>query len=634
MNIDAAGSSDGGESAITIDGAGVILTFDGNAEKAFGYCADEVIGKNVRMLMPEPYRSRHDGYLADYIRTGEAHIIGIGRRVTATRKDGSDFPVQLSVTEIKIGGAQAFIGIVRDITAQAAAELDSRLALDAASKIVAALTSERNVADAQHRLLADNAVDIVAHLRGREVAWVSPSVEAAFGWPRERWIGVDFPSRIHPDDLDAVPGVLRDVAAGRSGTARVRIQAADGGYHWVVVGGKPYIDVEGNTDGTIFAGRIIDQQVAAEQQLTASRMRFEAVITNMPSAISVCDLQLRYTLVNPAFCRLFGQKSVADVIGRTKDEILPRDVLASTRRAVDRLLAGEHFFQEESINVGPDNILVITQQFPLRDSAGDISELVTIRTDITHRRQAEQTAAERAMWEERVRAAIGGDRVLVYSLPIVNISTREVVDEELLIRARHSQTGEILSPDKFLPHCERHGLMSVIDQYMVARAIDLACTGRRVSVNITGDTIGDATAMVEILQALAAAGPTVTDKIMFEITETTALASPAIAKTFSLAMRNLGCRVALDDFGTGYGTLTDLRLLDLYALKIDQSFVKNILQDRDDERVVSTISFIARTYGLTTIAEGVESEEILEKLAAMGIDRAQGYVFGHPAPVT
>ena len=165
------------------------------------------------------------------------------------------------------------------------------------------------------------------------------------------------------------------------------------------------------------------------------------------------------------------------------------------------------------------------------------------------------------------------------------------------------------------------------------RAIDLAHNGRHVSVNITGDTIGDATAMSEILQALATAGHTVTAKIVFEITETTALASPTIAKTFSQAMGNLGCRVALDDFGTGYGTFTELRVLDLYALKIDRSFVTNMLRDRDDERVVSTISFIASTYGLTTIAEGVETEETLDKLAAIGIDHAQGYVFGEPTPV-
>ena len=98
-------------------------------------------------------------------------------------------------------------------------------------------------------------------------------------------------------------------------------------------------------------------------------------------------------------------------------------------------------------------------------------------------------------------------------------------------------------------------------------------------------------------------------------------------------MRDLGCRVALDYFGTGYGTFTELRVLDLYALKIDQGFVKDMLQDRGDERVVNTIAFVARTYGLTTIAEGVETEETLEKLAELGIDRAQGYVFGEPTPI-
>ncbi len=240
---------------------------------------------------------------------------------------------------------------------------------------------------------------------------------------------------------------------------------------------------------------------------------------------------------------------------------------------------------------------------------------------------------ERATWAERIGAAIVDGRLLVYSQPIVDIATRKKVDEELLARLRAVDTDEILTPSEFLPQCEQHGLMPVIDRYMIGRAIELARTGRRVSVNISGDTIGDTTVMGEILEALQIAGPAVTGKIMFEITETIAMASPAIAKAFSQGMRDLDCRVALDDFGTGYGTFTELRLLDLYALKIDQSFVKNLLHDHDDERVVNTISYVARTYGLTTVAEGVEMDETLDKLAELGIDRAQGYVFGMPKPV-
>ncbi len=624
------------ESVIVIDAAGVILRFSDGAEHTFGYSADEVLGKNVGILMPEPYRSVHDRYLADYLRTGEAHIIGIGRKVTATRKDGSDFSAQLSVTELEIDGAKSFVGILRDITAQVAADavnFDRELALDAASTTIQELGNQRRDAEVRYRLLADNAVDVVAHLRGRTVVWISPSVEAAFGWRREEWIGTNFTPRVHPDDLDALAAVQREIAHGDAATTRLRVNTADGGYRWVEARGRAYIGAGGSIDGMIVATRVIDEQVAAERQLQNDRERFEAVVTNAPSAISVRDLDLRFTLVNEAFCKMFGQESVRNVIGRSEDAVLPSAVLERSLLAAARLFAGEEYVEEESISVGQEDISVMTQRFSLRDSAGAISELVTIRTDITHRKKAEQAAAERAMWQDRIGAAIDDGRLLVYSQPIVDIATRETVDEELLLRLRAIDTDEILPPSEFLPQCEQHRLMPMIDRYMVGRAIELAGTGRRVSVNITGETIGDATVMGEVFRALAAAGPAVTDKIMFEITETIALASPAIARAFSQGMHDLGCRVALDDFGTGYGTFTELRSLDLYALKIDQSFVKNILQDPDDERVVNTIAFVARTYGLTTVAEGVEVEQTLTRLAELGVDLAQGYVFGEPVPI-
>lgn len=373
--------------------------------------------------------------------------------------------------------------------------------------------------------------------------------------------------------------------------------------------------------------------IEAQQELETEKERFESVVSKMPSAISVRDSQHRYTMVNDAFCQLFGHDSVEDVIGRTEDEILPPDALQRSRLAADALLGGESSWEEESIHLGVQEISVLTQRFPLRSSTGAVEELVTIRTDVTHRRRIEREAAERAKWQERIGTAILDGNLLVYSQPIVDISTRDTVDEELLVRLRAADTGEILLPAAFLPQCEKHGLMPLIDRYMVGRAIDLAGTGRHVCVNITGQTIADATAMKTILESLSVAGPEVTGKIIFEITETTALASPASAKAFSVRMRSLGCQVVLDDFGTGYGTFTELRNLDLYALKIDLSFVQRLLEDSDDERVVNTIVFVARAYGLTTIAEGVETPEVLDRLSELGVDRAQGYLFGRPAPI-
>ncbi len=495
------------------------------------------------------------------------------------------------------------------------------------------LISQSADTEGRYRLLADNAVDVVAHVRGSDVVWISPSVQAALGWPPEHWIGTDFSHRIHPDDRDDVLRKLQTVTRDTSVVVRCRVHNADGGYHWVDAHGRPYVDSEGNIDGVITATRIVDEQVEAERQLKADRERFEAIVRNAPSAVSVHDLQFRYTLVNDAFCQLFGMGSPSGVIGHTLTGVLPPDALERSRLAATRMLAGESVFEEESISRGPDSIPVVTQRFPLRNSAGAITELVTIRDDVTHRRKAEQEAAEHALWDERIRTAIADGRLLVYSQPIVDIATRETVEEELLVRLRDTDTEQILTPDEFLPQCERHGLMPAIDRYMVARAIELARSGRHVCVNITGQTIGDTTAIGEILEVLAIAGPETTGKVLFEITETTALASPAVAEAFSIGMKTVGCRMALDDFGTGYGTFTELRSLDLDSLKIDQCFVQNMLADRDDERIVKTIAYVARQYGLTTVAEGVESEATLNRLAELGVDRAQGYVFSRPKEI-
>ena len=107
---------------ITIDYRGIIESFNRAAEKIFGYAAGEVMGQNIKMLMPEPYASQHDGYLARYGVTGEAHIIGIGREVEGRRKDGSIFPLELAVSELEIQGRKMFSGIVRDITERKATE--------------------------------------------------------------------------------------------------------------------------------------------------------------------------------------------------------------------------------------------------------------------------------------------------------------------------------------------------------------------------------------------------------------------------------------------------------------------------------------------------------------------------------
>ncbi len=134
------------DAIITIDSQGIVQTFNSAAEKIFGYRAEEVIGNNVKMLMPEPYQSEHDGYIGRYLKTGVPKIIGTGRQVNGLRKDGTEFPMDLAVSEVPSKDKRLFAGIVRDMTERILLEeqLVQSAKLAAVGRLISGIAHEVN----------------------------------------------------------------------------------------------------------------------------------------------------------------------------------------------------------------------------------------------------------------------------------------------------------------------------------------------------------------------------------------------------------------------------------------------------------------------------------------------------------
>lgn len=233
-------------------------------------------------------------------------------------------------------------------------------------------------------------------------------------------------------------------------------------------------------------------------------------------------------------------------------------------------------------------------------------------------------------WVERIRAALREDRLVLHAQPIVDLRTGEIEREELLVRMIDRDGSEI-PPLSFLPTAERFGLIGDIDRFAVNRAIELARHGRAVAVNISGPALTDRGLIDRVAEAIRdGMDPHL---LSFELTETAGVANIEAARRFATYLENLGCDLALDDFGTGLSSLGYLKHIPIQTLKIDSEFILGMADSTFDRYLVQTIVGLARRLGQKTVAEGVEDEATLTLVRMFGVDYAQGYLLGPPAPI-
>ena len=505
--------------------------------------------------------------------------------------------------------------------------------------------------------------------------YVSPQVEEIFGITVEecradnKW----WEKMMHPEDLDRVLSVeVRCAEQGLPLDVEYRIRTRDGRLIWIR--DRASVGVDNGEGVKIVEGLLIDitDQKAAEERLRyladhdeltglLNRRGFEEAADEaiesgaLPAgrgALILVDLD-HLKRINDTLGRRDGDRVIAEIATLLGAELGPGYVFGRVDSDEFGLLVpgvGEAQALERAnclLNVIRSRqggaTLTASAGIALLERGMGIStaDLLTAADVALH--QAKEAGRDRAVvftgedrgrleWVGHVRQAIEEHRLVLFSQPIVDMATARPYAEELLVRMIDPATGRPVSAGDFVPTAERFGLIRNLDHWVVARALEMAAAGRRVSANISAASIADRDLTAQIESGLAASGAD-PQLITFEITETAATPAIDSLRDFTTRVEAIGCGLSLDDVGTGFGSLTYLRHLPFTELKIDMQFVRGMVDSTADARIVESLVVIAKGLGMRTVAEGIETPDLIEPLRELGVDCGQGYLFGRPAQV-
>lgn len=230
-----------------------------------------------------------------------------------------------------------------------------------------------------------------------------------------------------------------------------------------------------------------------------------------------------------------------------------------------------------------------------------------------------------------VHRALEGDESVPSFQPLVELRTGQLAGCEVLMRWPHPQHGLVL-PANFISLAEQHGLIGRLTQQMWRKAFHSAAVlpgGLTLAINVSPIQLRDHNLPNQI-RVIAEETQFPLERLMIEITETSLVGDLDVASATAHELKAMGCRLGLDDFGTGYSSLRHLQALPFDQLKIDRSFVRSMTNTRESRTIVAAVIGLGRSLGLTTVAEGVETQDQADMLLWLGCDLGQGWLFGRP----
>jgi PAS domain S-box-containing protein len=384
----------------------------------------------------------------------------------------------------------------------------------------------------------------------------------------------------------------------------------------------------------------ISARVGVEQELRTARDYLNTVTDSVAEGLFTLDAEGRTTYVNRAAEQMLGWTS-EQLVGRVMHDVTHFRCADGSEFPIEECPIEHARRHGHAVRIDDDQFICADgRQLPVAYTAAPFltpegaEGCVVVFEDISERkaRQHElERDAEKLAWIRRVQSALSEDRFALYAQPIIELAGETVVQRELLLRLRNPD-GSIEAPGVFLPIAEDYGLIGDIDAWVIGRAAELAVSGGPVELNVSARSIGDPELLKHIERRLAITGVDPRN-LVFEITETALADNEQAALRFAEQLHALGCKLALDDFGTGYGGFTYLKHLPVDLLKIDMEFVRDLTRNPASRHVVEAVVSLASSFGLHTVAEGVEDRETLDELRALGVDMAQGYFISRPRPI-
>jgi diguanylate cyclase (GGDEF)-like protein/PAS domain S-box-containing protein len=657
------------DAMVVVNQDGKIVLLNVQAEKRFGYRRDELVGQKVKNIIPEGFAER---LIADGTRSAAealAQQIGTGIELSGRRRDGSEFPIEIMLSPLESAEGILVTAAIRDISVRKDAE-----------KHLAQMES-------RYRGLLEAAPDamVVVDQRG-EIVLLNVQAEKRFGYRRDELVGQKvkniipegFAERLIADSLRSAEDALaQQIGTGIELSGRRR----DGSEFPIEIMLSPLESAEGILV-TAAIRDITTRKKAEAQMIHASEHDF---LTGLPNRMLLNDrvnqairsAERHKRTLAVLFLDLDGFKHINDSLGHPAGDKLLQSV---AKRLVDCVRGSDTVSRQG----GDEFVVLLSEEEHLEDAAMTVRRMLQavgeahsvdqhdlhvtscvgvsvypndgldaetlIKNADTAMYQAKENgpqtyqffksamnvrAVERQGIEENLRRALERKEFTLHYQPKINLRTGETTGAEALIRWTHPTRGRV-SPAQFIPVAEDCGLILPIGNWVLREAcqqarawVDAGLPLGTMAVNISAMQLRDKNFLDGVFAILKDTGLD-PRSLELELTESVLMKHAESTASILKTLRTSGVQLAVDDFGTGYSSLSYLRKFPIDALKIDQSFVRQITTVPDETIIVEAVISMGRSLKLRVIAEGVETQEQLAFLQAHQCDEAQGYYFSRP----